>query len=88
MGLKEISDTIREAANRKEQDRIAHESTLGEPNLFIPDPESEGHGLGFFKKDDDIIYVYRKYSNGYERYPVMTYSRDMVEKLYKIFNPD
>ena len=83
--MSNLSDAIREVGLRKEEERKIHELLLGEPCHFIQDEDATDHGIGFFRTGPDTIVVYRKYSNGYERYPTVIYHKDFVTMLFNEF---
>ena len=84
--LDAFSKGIKKQSDRREAERVKFNELLGEPQHFIPFKDGlVGHGFGFFKINADTIHCYRKYSNGYERYPTQIFDRQLIEVLAKLF---
>jgi hypothetical protein len=83
--LATISKAIEYSASQRENERKENEKRLGKPFLFVSDPDNKEHGIGYFKITDELICAYRHYSNGYERYPSVSYEKSFIDRLYKAF---
>ena len=52
------------------------------PLVFLADPEDDRFGVGWFLEGSDFV-AYRRWVNGYEKYPLLRLERAVVETLYK-----
>ena len=82
--LRTVADAIRLSAERKEAERIEHNNELNTKTIaaWLPDPENNGHGIGWFHFGDNFV-AYRKYSTGWALHPVARMSVELVKQLHK-----
>jgi hypothetical protein len=86
MKLRNSLNYMAELSKQLEEKRLKKEKSLGNPFWFVPDKDTEGHGLGFFRITPDLIEGYRKSSNGYDSYPHYIFEKDFIDKIYAEFH--
>lgn len=63
--LGSVAASIRALGEERQAKREAFNAKLGEPVLWIPDPDCPTHGVGWFRGDIGF-FSYRKTDNGYD----------------------
>lgn len=75
-----------QAMNTHEERRKAHRAEFNrqleaqKPVLFLPYPDTEGHGIGWFVGATGFL-AYRKYSNGYDPDSAQELEFDLIRAL-------
>jgi hypothetical protein len=82
--MQKISSAISEIACKQEAKQIAHSNELDAKGVvaWIPDGESNGHGIGWFLYGDKFV-AYRKYSNGWAMNHIAVMDAELVRVLHK-----
>jgi hypothetical protein len=81
--LKGFSDALREASTRREQERVVFNRQLGEPAVFVADPDDARFGIGYWKAEGGVV-AYRKYVNGYDPFTRCEYTNAEIDILVKV----
>lgn len=68
---------------RRKTEHEALQAKLGEPAVFVPDPDDSRFGIGYWKGDGGV-FAYRKYVNGYEPHSRMEYPNSLIDLLNKV----
>jgi hypothetical protein len=78
--LSEWSDALNRIANERDRQRAEFSKKLGEPHVFVPDPDEPTHGVGYWRIRGGVM-SYRKYSNGYDPMTRVEYTDEFIAKL-------
>jgi hypothetical protein len=81
--LDKFSRGIREAGERRAQEREDFNKKMGMPAHFVPDEDDPEHGVGYWKANGGVI-SYRKYSNGFDPNSRCEYSSVLIDILNEV----
>jgi hypothetical protein len=79
----DYSKVIDAIGERRRQEQVELNTKVGEPSIFVPDPDDSRFGTGYWKAKGGVI-SYRKYANGYDPLSRMEYTNEFIELLNKV----
>lgn len=82
--LSDFSKALDAAAKARQADQRKLNKQLGEPAVFVPDPDDGRFGTGYWRAKGGGVFSYRRYANGYDINSRVEYSPEFIDILNKV----